>query len=69
MLGLLPNGSSSEIKSDYSQSISQVYRDVVTKQLEEFGDCKILQSCELERSQTRCLHGSRTGPLGENRYL
>ena len=52
MLGLLPNGPSSEINPDYSQSISQVYRDVVTKQLEEFGDCKILQSCELERNQT-----------------
>lgn len=53
LLGLLPSGSSGEIKPDYSQTISQVYRDAVTKQLEQFGDCKILQSCELERSQTK----------------
>ena len=53
MLGLSTSGSTSEIKPDYSQSISQVYRDAVIKQLEHFGDCKILQSCEHERSQTK----------------
>ena len=53
MLGLSPQADSIPIKPDYSHSISHVYRDAVTKQLKRYGDCKILQSCELERSQTK----------------